>query len=558
MAAVALVSFLFLFQNCLTGNTSDSPSLAATQPPSAPPVPSQLPGSNMNGGGGNGDAYDKPVFVIISASGYCPDGSPLQSEIDIVGRDAILVRDDCRAIPVALQQKVTIAVDPNNKSIIVYNGQQYYEVDWFLWGLSQDSRQNMYVIGLGSANHAILNLPPNFTAISKFDSAGKMVWSRFVPLNWVYEIQLRGLANGNLALITQTQQSDFSAWGQPNTAPSSIHVMDPSGAPLWSASYIDTAIYSNYQFKGIFAFDSDALSNLYVVGGHKSNDGTSDLYFLMKLDPNGIVLWQKGLPDGVLANNVQVSPQGRIFVSGKMTTSANGIVMQFTPAGDVVKSWAFQAPNSTIGDGVGSLAFAPSGNLIVSGTASALYSTTGDFGGWVASVAADGGVQWANSYLDSSGKANYSQVFAAPDGTIYLNQNLAKNASGQYIGLLTHVSAGGQPLSEIVFSGPLAPSALDVTSLVFNTVSGSRQLWSIGYVTQSEGTFNASRWGMVKMDPTQANPCTFCATTTVMPVARPVSLTIGDGPTALQPLTFSLTTATLLPFAQSPLPIPVY
>lgn len=560
---IAILLLIFCFQNCLGLGSSGQGS------------GSSIVGLSGNmSGGGNGQAYDKLVYATYAKLGPCADGSPFESEIDLVAGTATLVRQNCQAIPSAQQTQVSYTIDPGNEFLLTYNGIQYYEVYWDgLRGLAQDSNQNMFIVGSGGTDKQVPGVPVRFNTISKLSPNGQVIWSNFAPESLSIDGS-KVLPNGNIVLAGST--SVTNANGLSATGPFALLMMDPAGNVLWSRTYnlVDQTVNATWTS----SIDVDSSGSIYVAGSCSMVTGASAIpigpppmisaFFIMKFDSQGSIIWRKYFSDdpntsspptttSTVGGFVRLSPQGDVYAAGSSVT-IGGFVMKLSVAGDVLASAAYQAASASGSGAVSALDFSPSGGLILTGLgASAVGSSSASY---IAAVAADGSVQWSENVSDGSSVASVYLPSVAADGSLYVTEpdpSLGQQTPGKE-GRIVRLSSTGFPQSEILFSGSTVGSS--VVSPVSFAANGT--MWAVATRSYSvhlyigiDGTI--SRYGLVKLNPALSAPCATCSTVTNL-TATPVSIVTGPGPT-LQPMSLPTeVTGSSFQFTPNPVPIPLY
>ncbi|NPA47316.1 MAG: CGP-CTERM sorting domain-containing protein [Thermococci archaeon] len=147
-----------------------------------------------------------------------------------------------------------------------------------------------------------------------------------------------------------------------------------------------------------------------IVAGHTESfgAGNSDLWVL-RLDSNGNIKWQKTyggkLDDGAFGVNIALAPNGDIILAGSTDSFGLGRmaypdvwVLRLDPKGNI--KWQ-KTYGGRLGDSAKAIAIAPNGDVIVAGFTCSFGAGDGDF--WVLRLDNKGNVKWQKTYGGNNG-----------------------------------------------------------------------------------------------------------------------------------------------------------
>ncbi len=204
-----------------------------------------------------------------------------------------------------------------------------------------------FVIALTLPARAQLNLEwsatystPNgdVALVAKVDSSGN--------------VYAAGLSNADGALLDGT--AFVAAW-------------DPTGAPLWTATFDSTLGYAEYPD----AIEFDGAGGLYVAGVARGAAASEYAGFLLHIDAAGVLTWSVEQPtttNGEWHASLAVDSQGRAIVGGRVPSGSGDLaVTAYTPAGAV--AWqATHAGTAGGADTADDVEIAPNGEIVAVGT----------------------------------------------------------------------------------------------------------------------------------------------------------------------------------------------
>lgn len=273
-----------------------------------------------------------------------------------------------------------------------------------------------------------------------------------------------------------------------------------AGVPLWVKSV--NAVVNQTRASGVA---TDSAGNIYVCGvffgtgsfnfgsGALSSTNNNNNPYLIKYDPNGNVLWTRGLTTGTAnneANAIAVDASGNVYVGGYIggtgTFDYNGqtvtgviagrnmVVVKYDTSGTVM--WARGVSTGALTSDIKGLAIdATTGDLIIVGQqTNAGMLTFGSVN--VTSVAtgnnavilrlsAAGTYVAGRSVSAASGITRFNAVSVSPSGEIYVCGIQAGNAAVDYGGVTaTSAFAGGNNYLVGKYSAALVPQWIRTTA----------------------------------------------------------------------------------------------
>jgi hypothetical protein len=202
-----------------------------------------------------------------------------------------------------------------------------------------------------------------------------------------------------VAGYSSSPEEDYDFW---------VMRLDPYGNVLWQKTYGD----SNSQEANSIVETSDGG---YAVAGYSYSDIKLDDFWVMKLDPDGNVLWQKtyGDSDSQEANSIVETSDGGYAVAGRSSSPEKDYdfwVMKLDPDGNVL--W-----QKTYGDSnyqrASSIVETSDGGYAVAGRS---YSPEKNFDFWVMKLDPSGNVLWQKTYGDSDSQGAWSIVETSDGG----------------------------------------------------------------------------------------------------------------------------------------------
>jgi len=200
--------------------------------------------------------------------------------------------------------------------------------------------------------------------------------------------------------------------------------------------------------------------SVYVTGSTRNAQTDALDLFVIKLAPDGALVWQKiwGTADGSEeGQGVAVGPDGNIYVAGVAPRPADpfqfqfdAVVLKLDPAGTLLWQRAFAAGD--VLDARGGVDVAADGSVYVAGGFQGPLGNRFSNNVIVLKLTADGSLAWARRWGGDSGDFP-EDVAVAPDGSIAVVGG--SNSFGQGINdaFLLRLEPGGKPLDARTWGG---------------------------------------------------------------------------------------------------------
>ena len=184
---------------------------------------------------------------------------------------------------------------------------------------------------------------------------------------------------------------------------------DYSGSREWSKSYGGSGWEYAWSVAG-------GAGDGYLIAGYStSNDGSDKNMYVLKIDQNGDMIWDKQIGGAGLdvARDVVEDPNGNIYVVGYTESGGAGendvLLAKLNPSGNLawLKNYGGQGPETAR-----SIIINEEGNLVIAGETGSSGTGNRDF--WVACVNTDGGSIWERSYHKNNYDSGF-QIVENPD-----------------------------------------------------------------------------------------------------------------------------------------------
>lgn len=315
--------------------------------------------------------------------------------------------------------------------------------------------------------------------------------------------------------VTVTKDGGFLVLGPDNSQGFTLAKLDTNGNPLWEkegsiyvvrpqvlteaddgsifiAGEAPTLTSTNEKFwvaklsstgdfiwqKGYFianhggnAFALTATANDGVaIAGYTNNDSDTD-YWILNLDKNGTVIWQKtfGGNKTDLASVIKATPDNGFIISGYTysfsTILSDTWVIKLNSQGNLV--WQKTLRNDLSYDLIWDLAVTPDGSSYYIGKkSSASGSEVVDW--WVFKLDSAGNLAWSKTFgLEGSGNSQGYSIFATDNNNIYISGASYKD---EWLRLLFNLDTNGNPRWHRAYDHTVSIQHVDSQ---FITLSGS-------------------------------------------------------------------------------------
>ncbi|AOO12395.1 virion structural protein [Cyanophage S-RIM44] len=174
--------------------------------------------------------------------------------------------------------------------------------------------------------------------IEKFDSSGNPTWGKSATILG-RDIELNGIAvNDRSEVVSVGWLEDDS-----RTKAYLVKVDTANGSVLWdktfSSSEISGLIYTSTLGEDVFI---DSEDNIYMVGKLYNSNDSSTKSFIIKLSPEGNIIWQKETDENIEYYRVKADGDtGQVVTFGRYYDSVEndqgGLITKYTRGGDI--SW---------------------------------------------------------------------------------------------------------------------------------------------------------------------------------------------------------------------------
>lgn len=200
-----------------------------------------------------------------------------------------------------------------------------------------------------------------------------------------------------------------------------------------------------------------ADGSVYVTGSTTSfGAGGGDL-FVVKLGPDGTLLWQRtwGTDAGEGGDGVAVAGDGNVYVVGTIprpgaVVGANVALLKLDPAGNLI--WQRTYAAGEIVDARGGLTVAPDGSIYVAGVLQELKSNSVVMDAVLLKFAPDGSLVWDRGWGGRNGEET-GGVAVAADGTVFLAGSTASFGVAPDDAFVVQVQPGGRATDAMTWGG---------------------------------------------------------------------------------------------------------
>ncbi len=310
-----------------------------------------------------------------------------------------------------------------------------------------DASGNVYVVGNATGNFGNqINQGDQDTYLTKYDSAGNVVWTRMLGSAGTasaYSLALNG--SGGVVVAGSTTGQVMTTAVSDGNSDSFVASYDASGNQSW-AKQIQTLADNQAASVSV-----DASGNVYiggqvkgVVGSGQSNNGGTDAY-IAKLNTKGNVVYEH-----------QYGTSGNDSATATATTSDGGLVVASVVGGHAIVSkyangdattapvWQEDLGALQAGGTIGGMTVSSSGQIYVTGTtsntnltaggqATVAHPSSGGTDAFVFSIADQGTAATASTvtYVGTGTTDKGNAVTVGADGTIYLAGTTNGTFAGQ-------------------------------------------------------------------------------------------------------------------------------
>ncbi|NPA48128.1 MAG: CGP-CTERM sorting domain-containing protein [Thermococci archaeon] len=286
--------------------------------------------------------------------------------------------------------------------------------------------------GAGSYDVLVMKLAPN----------GSVIWAKTYggPGEDVAK-SITVMKNGDMIVAGYTDSfgaGRMDAW---------VLKLSPNGSVIWSKTYGGLL---NDRANAVALTDD---GNVVVVGTTASfGAGGSDVWVL-KLSPNGSIIWSKtyggGMDDGAKA--VAITKNGSMMVAGytysSSSKSRDAWVLKLSPNGSIIWQKAYGGLYTDIASGV---VTAPNGDVIVAGTTTSFGCLGEDV--WVFKLSPNGSVIWSKLYGESNAdEAN--GIVLTPNKELVVAGVTSSLGVGNYDAWMLKLTMNGSIIWQRVYGG---------------------------------------------------------------------------------------------------------
>ncbi|MBE0654786.1 MAG: hypothetical protein IH594_13370, partial [Bacteroidales bacterium] len=233
--------------------------------------------------------------------------------------------------------------------------------------------------------------------LMKTDKYGKLLWYRVFEYGTMGEEPYDVGAEAGVDVISLSDESIIALASTNTGGPGSISVYlskwDANGNMIWENTY--GGPYDDNPYNII----EDSDGNFLVVGStNNTNDGSKNI-MVIKIAPDGTLLWNKDYGTTGIENGfdiVQIPGQGYMVVGNDQNPTANITFLKIDKDG--IKQWSKTLANPKTTEG-NTIRLTSDGGFIVSG-----YTLTDEFGmqGYLVKVNESAEMQWSNSFGENN------------------------------------------------------------------------------------------------------------------------------------------------------------
>ena len=390
-----------------------------------------------------------------------------------------------------------------------------YDIDWILQphGAYDDLSFDVAVDDLGGGYFAGQTVPwlsnenKGDSFLTRFDSAGSVVWSRqmgTVASDIAYSVAVDASLN---AYVTGYTEGNFAATNA-GTQDAFLRKYDSAGNVLWSRQLGTVVLDYSY------AVDTDPFGDVYISGTTagdlgRTEPGSRDA-FLAKYDTLGNLLWTRQLGTRRFDESYALATDssGNAFISGRtggnLAGTAAGLddvfLAKYDGAGNLAWSRQYGSASSESADAA---AVDGLGNVYITGhTLGDLFGTPiGDYDVFLAKFDTNGTLLWNRKFGTPSADWPHGLV-ADAQGNVFVSGRTGGDLAAQSVGNDDAFVLKFDPTGENVWSYQLGSTSWDYRAAVDLDSHGN--LFLTGYTGGILGEIgNRSGWDafVVKFTP---------------------------------------------------------
>ena len=271
--------------------------------------------------------------------------------------------------------------------------------------------------------------------VVKLDSKYKIQWRRLIGGGgWDFASNVIQTADGGYLIAGQT-----ASYGQGGTDGWLVR-LDANGAILWQKTY------GGVEGREIFSAVVERPDGTLLACGSTASFGSGDVdMWLYSLDASGEVLWARtyGGPSEDICIGMLLDPDGFIMLVGyygySESQAADAWILRVRPNGTMgwKKRYGGEAEDSFQG-----IVRSSNGNYVVAGYTQSYGSGSGD--GWAMEIDRSGRAVWQRTY-GGEGEEYFGGLVATPESEYMAFGNTSSYGAGGNDGWLVGVDANGVP-----------------------------------------------------------------------------------------------------------------
>lgn len=349
---------------------------------------SHAPDSETRLSGGSGNGYDGKMYARVRIDGACADGSSIESQIQFVDGQPVLIRENCVDLPVSEQRVVNVEIDENDPSYIIYKGVIYVDALTVVTKSIMDGAGHLHVVGtLYPVNPPADDPKRSYQFLAKLNPSDQLIWAYTLDLGKGFSARSMALRpDGSVVVVGPSIDEETLA----------AVAISKDGERLWSYEFRASG-------KSVYVTDAvaDGNGNVYVGG----------LDFLLKIDADGGIRWER---QARAYMSLAVGPDQSVYGGG-------GSISRTAPDGTSI--WIRKLTDVLLAD----LRVLGDGSIVAAGQTGILSGS-----GLAAKWGADGNLVWSNLMRHPEGEAGASlmSINEGPNGFVFagsrmLNKTLA-------------------------------------------------------------------------------------------------------------------------------------